>query len=108
MKRGAFALLCREFLLLILFSFGLTRQLDHRLRRVSCRNTGNWPMCAPRHACNSGTPEPGCSRRDRKSTRLNCSHHSISYAVFCLKKKKSTHTKYLMHEEPRKREKIDR
>src|SRR5574337_788770 len=27
-------------------------------------------------------------RRDRKSTRLNSSHHSISYAVFCLKKKK--------------------
>src|SRR4051794_41650625 len=31
----------------------------------------------------------GCVRwRDRKSTRLNSSHPSISYAVFCLKKKK--------------------
>src|SRR5689334_23482860 len=29
---------------------------------------------------------------DRKSTRLNSSHSSISYAVFCLKKKKETHT----------------
>src|SRR6266496_4507082 len=29
-------------------------------------------------------------RRDRKSTRLNSSHVEISYAVFCLKKKKST------------------
>src|SRR6266581_1340768 len=28
-------------------------------------------------------------RRDRKSTRLNSSHPSISYAVFCLKKKKT-------------------
>src|SRR2546421_7478802 len=28
------------------------------------------------------------SRRDRKSTRLNSSHDQISYAVFCLKKKK--------------------
>src|SRR5690625_5398490 len=28
-------------------------------------------------------------RRDRKSTRLNSSHVAISYAVFCLKKKKS-------------------
>src|SRR5690242_21089910 len=28
---------------------------------------------------------------DRKSTRLNSSHMSISYAVFCLKKKKKTH-----------------
>src|SRR5438876_2967881 len=30
------------------------------------------------------------STRDRKSTRLNSSHPSISYAVFCLKKKKKT------------------
>src|SRR5258708_10364384 len=30
------------------------------------------------------------SRRDRKSTRLNSSHQIISYAVFCLKKKKHT------------------
>src|SRR2546430_5120371 len=29
-----------------------------------------------------------CLRRDRKSTRLNSSHSQISYAVFCLKKKK--------------------
>src|SRR5690348_18116879 len=29
---------------------------------------------------------------DRKSTRLNSSHPSISYAVFCLKKKKNEHT----------------
>src|SRR5207249_9215946 len=32
-------------------------------------------------------PDPGASP-DRKSTRLNSSHVSISYAVFCLKKKK--------------------
>src|SRR5438874_5709870 len=31
-------------------------------------------------------------RRDRKSTRLNSSHVEISYAVFCLKKKKNTKT----------------
>src|SRR5690348_17852312 len=31
---------------------------------------------------------PGSQREDRKSTRLNSSHPSISYAVFCLKKKK--------------------
>src|SRR3989442_9061860 len=31
-------------------------------------------------------------RRDRKSTRLNSSHVRISYAVFCLKKKKKKHT----------------
>src|SRR2546430_11063775 len=30
------------------------------------------------------------NHRDRKSTRLNSSHSQISYAVFCLKKKKKT------------------
>src|SRR5437868_11979558 len=33
-------------------------------------------------------------RRDRKSTRLNSSHVSISYAVFCLKKKKKNRVRY--------------
>src|SRR6266568_6070187 len=32
-----------------------------------------------------------CHWRDRKSTRLNSSHSSISYAVFCLKKKKNSY-----------------
>src|SRR2546426_2204817 len=51
----------------------------------------------PRLSCGIGTPE-SCratasrtsrnSTRDRKSTRLNSSHLVISYAVFCLKKKK--------------------
>src|SRR5207245_3064591 len=43
-----------------------------------------------------GQPQPsvrmgggGRGRRDRKSTRLNSSHGSISYAVFCLKKQNS-------------------
>src|SRR2546427_8521432 len=43
-----------------------------------------------------GSPSRGCGRgcrarrrRDRKSTRLNSSHSQISYAVFCLKKKKN-------------------
>src|SRR3712207_7495325 len=35
----------------------------------------------------------GTSARDRKSTRLNSSHANISYAVFCLKKKKKHKTK---------------
>src|SRR5437764_4144900 len=37
--------------------------------------------------------EPRCSCGDRKSTRLNSSHRCISYAVFCLKKKKKTKIK---------------
>src|SRR2546429_4669444 len=35
-------------------------------------------------------------KRDRKSTRLNSSHGYISYAVFCLKKKKKKQSKYLL------------
>src|SRR5690242_20915398 len=34
---------------------------------------------------------------DRKSTRLNSSHMSISYAVFCLKKKKETRDSFSVH-----------
>src|SRR5687768_17656100 len=34
-------------------------------------------------------PHPGQTGQDRKSTRLNSSHGYISYAVFCLKKKKT-------------------
>src|SRR5687768_18038399 len=37
-----------------------------------------------------GGPRRRAPRRDRKSTRLNSSHGYISYAVFCLKKKKKT------------------
>src|SRR6516225_5591620 len=37
---------------------------------------------------------PLCRTQDRKSTRLNSSHMSISYAVFCLKKKIITANKY--------------
>src|SRR5690349_22533685 len=50
------------------------------------------PGCLPRpgadprpHGAGDGVLEP-----DRKSTRLNSSHVEISYAVFCLKKKKSS------------------
>src|SRR4051812_49948611 len=42
------------------------------------------PACGLRRPLIRASPV----RRDRKSTRLNSSHMSISYAVFCLKKKK--------------------
>src|SRR5689334_24605995 len=44
-------------------------------------------------AFTSSYPTSGSFNRDRKSTRLNSSHSSISYAVFCLKKKKNKKTK---------------
>src|SRR3712207_7512614 len=42
------------------------------------QETGEWRQAARRW----------CGATDRKSTRLNSSHANISYAVFCLKKKK--------------------
>src|SRR5258705_10138414 len=47
------------------------------------------------------TADCGCARDprgDRKSTRLNSSHLGISYAVFCLKKKKEQHDLLLFAE----------
>src|SRR5438876_11407223 len=43
---------------------------------------------APRASCSRSPIRDRGFPRDRKSTRLNSSHPSISYAVFCLKKKK--------------------
>src|SRR3989440_9238969 len=40
------------------------------------------------------SPDQAKHAQDRKSTRLNSSHDQISYAVFCLKKKKTTHSKH--------------
>src|SRR5207247_9690885 len=47
-----------------------------------CVIRGSWQHARGRHLDLSSLPE------DRKSTRLNSSHEWISYAVFCLKKKK--------------------
>src|SRR5215203_6446371 len=56
----------------------------------TCRSSGARERRV-RHwsSARSGEPSSGPPRsRDRKSTRLNSSHANISYAVFCLKKKK--------------------
>src|SRR5207248_10081532 len=46
-------------------------------------------MCEARqNSRRKSQPEHRPANRDRKSTRLNSSHRTISYAVFCLKKKK--------------------
>src|SRR5207249_10163124 len=61
---------------------------DHALHlRLACdvlRHPGVGPFSSRVEVWDL-TPRPG---EDRKSTRLNSSHVSISYAVFCLKKKK--------------------
>src|SRR5207249_10015550 len=72
-------------------SFGLDQPLPNQyVNYLSNLLTGNW-LTSP-----SGLPVlpqilnalPETVELDRKSTRLNSSHVSISYAVFCLKKKK--------------------
>src|SRR2546427_7359543 len=60
-----------------------------------------------RSGCNDRHPAPGHRLEvalllqhhdgDRKSTRLNSSHSQISYAVFCLKKKKEQHSRQTYH-----------
>src|SRR2546429_6099497 len=66
-----------------LFVQGRRRKRGHQAKdRQPRRPTANFLQCSLGH-----------SRRviDRKSTRLNSSHGYISYAVFCLKKKKNTY-----------------
>src|SRR2546429_2444638 len=47
-------------------------------------------LCGPSLSVRSNSVTAEFTARDRKSTRLNSSHGYISYAVFCLKKKKAT------------------
>src|SRR5260221_2495339 len=58
---------------------GLRGDRAHRVRRSRARH-----LSGPGRGHHLGAD----ARRDRKSTRLNSSHTVISYAVFCLKKKK--------------------
>src|SRR2546430_14100847 len=58
-----------------------------RGRRADSRRAGGRGRLAVLRALHGA----GAVRADRKSTRLNSSHSQISYAVFCLKKKKNRH-----------------
>src|SRR2546421_4335782 len=51
-------------------------------------NTNLVPADNMMRSCTDCSSRSRIARRDRKSTRLNSSHDQISYAVFCLKKKK--------------------
>src|SRR2546430_8733758 len=63
-------------------------------RFPSCASCSSCAGCARRVPCpRLGVGMPG----DRKSTRLNSSHSQISYAVFCLKKKKNNYNAYRSH-----------
>src|SRR3712207_7238221 len=62
----------------------------HLARRAHPRSQGPLPYRIPNLLGRFTTNRrKDSNERDRKSTRLNSSHANISYAVFCLKKKKS-------------------
>src|SRR3712207_7180685 len=70
-----------------------TRVADRRTVPAAIRRPAHWSGSGPPPGLEAG-PARGATRadeavRDRKSTRLNSSHANISYAVFCLKKKKN-------------------
>src|SRR5690625_6740119 len=64
----------------------LTETKDDANKADEIMNKANKLMPEAKEMVSSGI-------RDRKSTRLNSSHVAISYAVFCLKKKKKKHIK---------------
>src|SRR5688572_31871185 len=70
------------------------RGWDAAPRESGCRRVGGARRAAP-GGCEEFAADGGrralrrAGVQDRKSTRLNSSHSQISYAVFCLKKKKS-------------------
>src|SRR3712207_8997632 len=70
---------------------GLDHHARRRLERAGGLRLGHGPQVAlavgggDLHEALPARPDRG---EDRKSTRLNSSHANISYAVFCLKKKK--------------------
>src|SRR6266702_6041649 len=56
------------------------------------------PQLPPYVCCRKSAP-----KLDRKSTRLNSSHVAISYAVFCLKKKKKNKTNFFRIKKKKKK-----
>src|SRR3712207_7424275 len=62
---------------------------------AACTRTGKAPRS--QFGFKGGNHNQAVACRDRKSTRLNSSHANISYAVFCLKKKKKKHILLTSH-----------
>src|SRR2546430_12991026 len=63
-----------------------------RVMRKSAEKGSDYTYFLPDVAYHVTKWERGFKHADRKSTRLNSSHSQISYAVFCLKKKKQSST----------------
>src|SRR2546422_3418806 len=65
-----------------------------RVAEPTRRGLGSTRSASPSARREKSSSTSFCRRRDRKSTRLNSSHGYISYAVFCLKKKKKKNRKH--------------
>src|SRR5438309_4972753 len=76
------------------FFFFFTDTATTEIYTLSLHDALPIPARRPSTRTTNGSEVPARARRatarDRKSTRLNSSHSSISYAVFCLKKKNKT------------------
>src|SRR5947199_7754759 len=68
----------------------LVREVALQVHERPVRSAGPTPTSASSSASTSTSTTSRPFGLDRKSTRLNSSHLGISYAVFCLKKKKKT------------------
>src|SRR5947209_9787667 len=76
-----------------LYTLSLHDALPIWSRRVGKRTSARNPLrSSPKALDITGTTASALNITDRKSTRLNSSHANISYAVFCLKKKKKITT----------------
>src|SRR2546430_7156869 len=102
---------CGELYMLVLFFFFSSRRrhtrfdcdwssdvcssdLEHQViqnarEAAGCPFDDEAPNQRRKQDCHNTGLRTGVPKRDRKSTRLNSSHSQISYAVFCLKKKKN-------------------
>src|SRR5256885_7125388 len=73
-----------------LFPYTTLFRSGHHAREMRLQ-PGTWPV---------GDIQVHEGQADRKSTRLNSSHLVISYAVFCLKKKKRSHAVNAIYQSP--------
>src|SRR5258707_5068852 len=84
--------------------FRSQQEAVRRRHRHLPRAAGRAPFKGPQRGREARPPAPepqgAAEGLDRKSTRLNSSHANISYAVFCLKKKKHKHKCQLRESTP--------
>src|SRR3989475_5550676 len=72
-------------------------RINERLTRVAKREGASLETFQSNHEGALIERVHRAKKQDRKSTRLNSSHSQISYAVFCLKKKKKTKMNRMLH-----------